>query len=130
MWRTFCRAKIHRVSITQADLNYVGSLTLDPELLEAADLLPYEQVHVVNLNTGSRLETYVIPGARGSGTVCLNGAAARLGAAGDKVIIIAYAHLDERELAGFAPRLVFVDERNQPIRVERPAVLEPLAAGV
>ncbi len=130
MWRTFCRAKIHRVSITQADLNYVGSLTLDPDLLEAADLLPYEQVHVVNLNNGSRLETYVIPGARGSGTVCLNGAAARLGAAGDKVIIIAYAHLDERELAGFAPRLVFVDERNQPIRVERPSVLEPLAAGV
>lgn len=128
MVRTFCRCKIHRVTITEADLNYVGSLTLDPLLLEAAGLLPYEQVQVVNINTGARLETYVIPGRRGAGTVCLNGAAARLGAVGDKAIVIAYAGLEERELAGFRPILVFVDERNRVVSVDRPAVLEPAAA--
>lgn len=120
MLRPFCRAKLHRLTITEADLQYVGSLTLDPDLLDAGGLLPYEQVQVVNLNTGSRLETYVIPGRRGSGTVCLNGAAARLGAPGDIVIVIVYAWLEAHELDEFSPRVVFVDEHNQVTRVDRP----------
>lgn len=123
MWRAFCRAKIHRVTITEADLTYQGSLTLDTELMAAADLLPYEQVHVLNLSNGARLETYVIPGPAHSGTVCLNGAAARLGAKGDLAIVMAYTWLDEHELVGFRPKLVFVDEGNRVVRVERPAVI-------
>jgi aspartate 1-decarboxylase len=114
-----CKSKIHRAVLTGADLNYEGSLTVDRALMEAADLLPFEKVQVVNINTGSRLETYVIEGERGSGTLQLNGAAARLGAVGDHVIVISYAEYDEAELAGFEPRIVFVDERN---RVVRPAI--------
>ncbi len=125
MLRAFCRAKLHRVTITDANLQYVGSLTVDRELLDAAGLLPYEQVQVVNVNNGARLETYLIPGEAGSGVVCLNGAAARLGAPGDVAIVIAYAWLDERELADFRPRLVQVDAANRVTRVETPAVLPP-----
>lgn len=129
MLRPFCRCKLHRVTITEANLQYAGSLTLDTDLMDAAGLLPYEQVQVVNIHNGSRLETYVIPGERGSGVVCLNGAAARLGAAGDLAIIIVYAWLEPGELADFRPRLVQVDEHNRPTRIETPAVLadQPVA---
>ncbi len=115
MLRTLCKSKIHRGVLTGADLHYEGSLTLDRDLMDAADLMPYERVQVVNVNTGSRLETYVIEGERGTGTIQLNGAAARLGAAGDHVIVMSYAAYDESELDGFAPRIVFVDERNRVV---------------
>jgi aspartate 1-decarboxylase len=116
MRRKMCKSKIHRGTITGADLQYEGSLTLDRDLMDAADLEPYEQVQVVNVNTGSRLETYVIEGERGSGTIQLNGAAARMGAVGDPVIVMSYADYDESELAAFAPRVVFVDERNRVVK--------------
>ena len=119
MRRTMCKSKIHRATLTGADLNYVGSLTVDGDLMDAADMRPYEQVHVVNVNNGNRLVTYVIEGARGSGTMQLNGAAARLGAPGDVVIVITYAEYEEKELAGFEPCVVFVDAKNR--RVELPA---------
>lgn len=113
MRRELCKSKIHGATITEANLYYEGSLTLDTRLIEAADLVPYERIQVVNINNGSRLETYVLPGEPGSGTVALNGAAARLGAVGDRVILISYAHYDESEIAGHEPRVVFVDERNR-----------------
>lgn len=113
MLRTMCKGKIHRATITEADLNYTGSLTLDPDLMEAADILEFERVQVVNINNGSRLETYVILGERGSGTVCLNGAAARLGQPGDKVIVISYGIGDDVECRDLEPRLVHVDDRNR-----------------
>lgn len=116
MRRKMCKSKIHRGTITGADLQYEGSLTLDRDLMDAADLESYEQVQVVNVNTGSRLETYVIEGERGSGTIQLNGAAARMGAVGDPVIVMSYADYDESELATFAPRVVFVDERNRVVK--------------
>ena len=119
MRRTMCKSKIHRGILTGADLHYEGSLTLDRDLMEAADILPYEKVQVVNVNNGARLETYVIEGERGSGTIQLNGAAARLGAAGDHVIVISYADYDESELEGFEPKLVFVDEKN---RIAKPKI--------
>jgi aspartate 1-decarboxylase len=108
-----CKGKIHRATVTQADLNYVGSITIDQDLLDAADIYPYEQVQVVNINNGARLETYTIPGARGSGVICLNGAAARLNAVGDLVIIISYAQCNEEEIRSLQPHVVFVDENNQ-----------------
>jgi aspartate 1-decarboxylase len=113
MLRTLCKSKIHGAVVTEANLQYTGSLTLDPLLMRAADLMPYEQVQVVNLNNGSRFETYCIEGAPGSGTVCLNGAAARLAVVGDRLIVISYAQLAEDELEGFAPKLVFVNDQNQ-----------------
>jgi aspartate 1-decarboxylase len=112
--RTLCRSKIHRATITEAKLNYESSLSLDGNLMDAADLLPFEKVQVVNINNGSRLETYAIRAPEGTGTVCLNGAAARLGAAGDLVIIIAYGHFTPEEAGRLDVRIVFVDERNQP----------------
>jgi len=116
-----CKSKIHRGVLTGADLNYEGSLTLDRDLMDAADVLEYERVQVVNVNTGSRLETYVIAGDRGSGTIQLNGAAARLGAAGDHVIVISYAEYDEVELpaGAFEPKLVYVDAHN---RIAKPKI--------
>lgn len=116
MLREMCKSKIHRATITEANLSYAGSLTLDPLLMESADLLDGEKVQVVNLNTGSRLETYVIEGSRGSGTVCLNGAAARLGQAGDKVIIISYCLLPDAEARRHRPKVVHVDEHNGEMR--------------
>ena len=113
MLRIICKSKIHGATVTEANLQYTGSLTLDPELMRAADLVPYEQVQVVNLNNGARFETYCIEGAPGSGTVCLNGAAARLAVVGDKIIVISYAHMTEAEIREQAPRLVFVDEQNR-----------------
>ena len=112
MLQTVCKSKLHRATVTEANVHYTGSITLDAELMKAAGLVPYEQVHVVDINNGARLVTYCIEGASGSGTVCVNGAAARLIAAGDKVIIIAYAQVTPSELEGFAPKLVLLDERN------------------
>ncbi|MFL5384238.1 MAG: aspartate 1-decarboxylase [Longimicrobiaceae bacterium] len=113
MYRTMCKSKIHRATVTGADLNYVGSITIDPELMAAADLLEFEQVSVVNVNNGARFETYVIPGAPGDGEICLNGAAARLAHPGDKVIIISYAQYSEAELETYRPVFIFVDEENR-----------------
>lgn len=112
MRRRMMKSKIHRATVTDADLHYVGSITVDADLLAAADLTEYEQVAVVDIDNGSRLETYVIAGAPGSGDICLNGAAARLVSPGDKVIIISYADYDEAELAEYAPRVVHVDTAN------------------
>lgn len=113
MLRTMMKSKIHRATVTQADLNYVGSITIDRALMEAADILPGEQVQVVNNNNGVRFETYVIEGEPGSGVICVNGAAARLVQPGDIIIIISYALLDREELAAYRPRVVFVDGRNR-----------------
>jgi aspartate 1-decarboxylase len=114
MRRTLCKSKIHRATITGADLNYEGSLTLDRALMDAADMLPYERVQVVNVNNGARLETYLIPGEAGSGVVQLNGAGARLGAPGDLVILMTYGEFDDDEIDdGFTPRVVLVDDRNR-----------------
>jgi aspartate 1-decarboxylase len=123
MRRTMCKSKIHRATVTDANLAYQGSITLDPVLMEAADLLEYEQVHVVDIDNGARFETYVITGHRGAGEVVLNGAAARLVQPGDKVIIMSYASYDEAELEGFEPRIVFVDDANAIVEAggrERP----------
>ena len=109
------KSKIHRATVTDADVAYQGSITLDPHLMEAADLLLFEQVHVVNVNNGARFETYVIEGEAGSGTVCLNGAAARLVRPGDPVIVISYALCSAAELDGFEPKIVMVDELNRPL---------------
>jgi aspartate 1-decarboxylase len=110
---TVCKGKIHRATVTEADLNYEGSLTVDMDLVDAAGMVPYEQVHVVNVNNGARFETYLIEGERGSGTICLNGAAARLGMKGDKVIIIAYGQVEAEKLPkNFTPKVVLVDEKN------------------
>jgi aspartate 1-decarboxylase len=113
MVRTMCKSKIHRATVTGADLNYVGSITIDPVLMEAADLLEFEQVAVVNVNNGARFETYVIPGVPGDGEICLNGAAARLAHPGDKVIVISYAQYNEAEMETYRPVFIFVDEQNR-----------------
>lgn len=113
MLRTMCKGKIHCATVTQANLNYVGSITIDQDLLEAANIYPYEKVQIVNLNNGSRLETYTIAGARSSGIICLNGAAARLTAEGDKVVIISYAQYTDEEIRTLVPEIVFVDENNK-----------------
>ena len=113
MFRLMLRSKIHRAVVTDADLEYEGSLTLDPLLLEAAGILPYEQVHVSNLNNGERFETYVIPGKRGSGEVVLNGPTARRGVKGDKIIVFCYEYFNENELKTFRPKIVLVDESNR-----------------
>ena len=112
MRRELLKSKIHRATVTDADLEYEGSVTLDGDLIAAADLLPYEKVQILNINNGARFETYVLPGGPGSGTVCLNGPAARLAAVGDRVIIISYGLYDEEEVADHEPRIVFVDEDN------------------
>ena len=113
MTRTFLKSKIHRATITQADLNYEGSLTIDQDLLDRADILMHEKVAVVNINNGARFETYVIPGERGSGIICLNGAAARLGEVGDKVIIISYANMTIEEFQNYKPNVILLDDNNQ-----------------
>ncbi len=113
MRRSMCKSKIHRATVTDANLAYEGSITLDPVLMTAADVLEYEKVHVVDIDNGARFETYVIRGDEGSGDVVLNGAAARLVQPGDKVIIMSYADYDEAELEDFRPRIVFVDGANR-----------------
>ncbi len=117
MHLSMLKSKIHRATITQAELNYVGSITIDRELMEAAELFEYEQVHIVNVNSGSRIETYVIAGEPGSGVICLNGAAARSGQTGDPVIIMAYADMTPEEAAEIRPKVVFVDGENKISRI-------------
>ncbi len=112
MLYTMFHGKIHRATITEANLNYVGSITIDKELMKAAGILEGERVQVVDIDNGSRLETYVIPGEAHSGVICLNGAAARLVSVGDKVIIIAYAQMDAQEAKKFVPLVVMVDDKN------------------
>ncbi|HZW82051.1 MAG TPA: aspartate 1-decarboxylase [Candidatus Deferrimicrobium sp.] len=115
MYRTIMKSKIHRARVTEANLNYVGSITIDEDLMELADLYHNEKVQIVNNNNGARLETYVIPGPRGSGIVCLNGAAARLVQPGDIVIIISYGMMESEKAKEWKPQVVFVDENNSPI---------------
>jgi aspartate 1-decarboxylase len=119
MSRTFIRSKIHQATVTQTDLRYEGSITVDPKLLQAADIAPYEQVHVLNLNTGSRLETYAIVGKAGSGVVCLNGAAARHAEVGDQVIILTYETFNSTPPKGYAPTVVHVSAKNKVQKVKR-----------
>lgn len=108
-----CKSKIHRVKITQAELHYVGSITIDEDLMEAANLIENEKVQVVNINNGERLETYVIKGERGSGMICMNGPAARKVQLGDIVIIISYAHMEFEEAKSFKPSLIFPNQHNK-----------------
>ena len=117
MFRTILKSKIHRATVTQADLHYVGSITVDEDLLDAADLIPGEQVAVVDITNGARLETYVIPGPRGSGVIGINGAAARLVQPGDLVIIISYAMVDDAEARTLKPNVVHVDEKNRVVKL-------------
>jgi len=107
------KSKVHRVTITEADLNYVGSLTLDEDIMDAANMIENEKVQIVNVNNGSRIETYLIKGKRGSGTCCLNGPAARMGAVGDIVIVISYAQMEFEEAKRFKPAIVFPREGNK-----------------
>ncbi len=116
MYRIMLRSKIHRATVTEADLEYEGSLTLDEDLMDAAGMVAYEQVKLSNLNNGERFETYVIPGERGSGVVCLNGPTARKGAVGDRVIIFCYSGMTEEELRGHSPVIVKVDAKNRIIK--------------
>ena len=122
MLLTMMHGKIHRATVTQANLNYVGSITIDEDLLDAAGILPGEKVQIVNNNNGARLETYTIAGERKSGVICLNGAAALLAVEGDIVIIIAYALMDDKEARELQPKVVLVDENNHIIKhfVEKP----------
>lgn len=113
MFIQILKSKIHRAVVTQADLHYIGSITLDEDLMDAAGIIENEKVHVVNINNGERMETYVIKGAKGSGVVCLNGPAARKAQKGDLVIIISYAMMDQKEAKDFQPRIVFPDENNK-----------------
>ncbi len=121
--RTMLKSKIHRATVTDADLNYVGSITVDTDLLEAADIRPYEHVCVLNINTGARFETYAIEGPAGGGDICLNGAAARLAQPGDLVIVLTYAQYDESELDGYEPVVVHVDASNRQVDVTSPGTV-------
>jgi aspartate 1-decarboxylase len=126
--RTMLKSKIHRAHVTGADINYEGSITLDPILMEAADLLPFELVHVLDITNGSRLETYVIEGEWDSGEVVLNGAAARLIQKDDLVIVLAYRTVEEEEARRLKPRLVYVDEANRVLQVTDSPPVEQKAA--
>ena len=117
--RVMLKSKIHRARVTDANINYEGSITIDRKLMEAADILPYERVEVLNVNNGARFDTYAIEGERGE--ICLNGAAARLAIKGDIVIILAYCHVEDNEARNIKPKLVYVDEKNAIIKTKRPA---------
>ena len=117
MFRTMLKSKIHRATVTQADLHYVGSVTVDPVLMEASDLLPGEQVAIVDVTNGARLETYVIPGPAGSGVIGINGAAAHLVHPGDMVIMISYGVMDETEAKSYLPKVVHVDAANRVVEL-------------
>jgi len=117
--RVMMSGKIHRATVTEANVDYEGSITIDKDLMEAADMLPFEQVHVLDVDNGARLETYIIEGERGSGVICINGAAARLVHEGDKVIIIAYQTVSEADSLHMQPKVVFVDEKNNIAHKEK-----------
>lgn len=117
MIRTMMNGKIHRARVTESNLNYVGSITIDADILDAVDILPNEKVAIVNNNNGARFETYVIAGERGSGKICLNGAASRLVEVDDVVIIMTYVRLDERELVDHAPKVAVMNEKNEIIQM-------------
>ena len=117
MQREMLKSKIHRVTVTQAELYYEGSITVDKDLLQAADILPYEKVQVLNFNNGSRLDTYAIEGEAGSGTICLNGPAARFSSVGDEIIIVSYFHLLDEEARKYKPKVVLVDKKNKISRL-------------
>ncbi len=125
--RTILKSKIHRAKVTQADLGYEGSITIDPLLLDAADILPFEQVHVLDVDNGARLTTYAIEGERGSGQICINGAAARLVSAGDTVIILTYDTVTDGEAREHHPALVYVDGRNRIARTGHHIAPVPVA---
>lgn len=130
MFLNMLKGKIHRATVVQAEIDYVGSITIDEELMEAAGILEYERVQVVDVNNGNRLETYVIAGERGSGMICLNGAAAKLVEVGDKVIIMCYAQMTAEEFKDNPPKVVFVDDNNRINRVtryEKHGLLEDMA---
>jgi aspartate 1-decarboxylase len=127
--RRMLKSKIHRAVVTDANLHYVGSVTIDPDLLEAADILEHEQVAVVDIDNGARLETYAIAGVRGSGDLCLNGAAARLVQPGDRVIVISYADYDDAEMESYAPRVVHVDTSNRQVDEVTAELLAAAQAG-
>ena len=130
MQRTMLKSKIHRATVTDCDLHYVGSITIDPDLLDAADILEHEQVHVVDVDNGARFETYTIAGERGSGEMKVNGAAARLVQPGDRVIVISYADYDRDELESYEPVVVHVDRANRIVEVDDQVatLLTPTAA--
>ncbi|WOV89080.1 aspartate 1-decarboxylase [Sporosarcina oncorhynchi] len=125
MFRMMMNSKLHRATVTEANLNYVGSITIDSDVLDAAGLLPNEKVHIVNNNNGARFETYIIAGERGSGVICVNGAAARLVQKGDIVIIISYAYVTNEEAATHQPTVLLMDEKNgiKDIIKERPGII-------
>jgi aspartate 1-decarboxylase len=117
MFRQMMKSKIHRATVTEANLNYVGSVTIDEDLMDLVDILPDEKVQIVNNNNGARFETYAIKGPRGSGVVCLNGAAARLVHPGDQVIIIAYGYVTDEEARNHTPKIAIMDEQNKPVKL-------------
>jgi len=116
--RTMLKSKIHRARVTDGNIAYEGSITIDKKLMEAADILPYEQVHILNVNNGARFHTYAIEGKEGGGEICLNGAAARLAARGDIVIILTYHELEEEQCRDYHPRLIYVDAQNRITRTK------------
>lgn len=130
MLRTMLKSKIHRATVTRADLHYVGSITLDEDLMEAADLLPGEQVTISDIDNGNRLETYVIPGLRGSGVIGINGAAAHLVREGDLVIVMAYAQMTDAEAREFKPAVVFVDSANRVVDLGVEPAAAPAGSGL
>jgi aspartate 1-decarboxylase len=117
--RTMLKGKIHRATVTEANIDYEGSITIDKDLMEKADILPYEQVHVLDINNGARLVTYTIEGERGSGVICMNGAAAKLVSKGDLVIIISYCTVSEFEAHSLVPKLVYVDKNNRIVEKQK-----------
>ncbi|MFC0214818.1 aspartate 1-decarboxylase [Paenibacillus chartarius] len=117
MFRTMMKAKIHRATVTEANLNYIGSITIDQDLIEMVDMLPNEKVQIVNNNNGARLETYIIPGPRGSGVICLNGAAARLVQTGDTIIIVSYASMSDEEARRHKPVVAIMGEGNKVVQL-------------
>ncbi len=119
MFRTICKSKIHKAKVTEANLDYVGSITIDSDLLDAADILPDERVQVVNLSNGERFETYAMKGEAGTGAICMNGAAARLAQVGDSVIIISYVLMEQKDARSSEMKVVFVDDSNKLKRVEK-----------
>lgn len=130
MQRIMLKSKIHRATVTDANIDYEGSITLDEELMEAANLLPFEQVHIYNITNGERFRTYVIKGSRGKGDVCVNGAAAHLAKKGHIIIIVSYAGMDEKEAAVHQPLLVYVDDENRIKNIARGMVNTKIKAAV